>query len=186
MAKRGAPEVSLAPLRPTHAPAIVRWLRDPAVSANLGLRARPTLAKTRAFIAAAASAGAVCARAILLGERHVGNVVLDQIDPLIGKARLHIYVGEADARGHGVGRRAVELALGLAFDRLGLHKVWLTVHARNRAAIRAYEAVGFAIEGVHRAEFLLEGERIDELYMGVLRPAGPASHPRERRKRPVL
>jgi len=187
-ARRGTPAVSLALLRPTHAPAIVRWLRDPAVSANLGLRSKPSLAKTRAFIAAAADAAndALCARAILLGERHVGNVVLDQIDRHVGKARLHIYVGAAGARGRGVGRRAVQLALGLAFDRLGLHKVWLTVHARNRAAIRAYEAVGFAIEGVHRAEFLLDGERIDELYMGALRPAAVPSRPHGQRNRPVL
>jgi RimJ/RimL family protein N-acetyltransferase len=161
--------VSLVPLRPAHAPAIVRWLRDPVVSANLGLRSTPTLAKTRAFIAAASAGDALCARGVLLEDRHIGNVVLDQIDRQIGKARLHIYIGEANARGHGAGRRAVALALALAFDQLGLHKVWLTVHARNRAAIRAYEAVGFTIEGVHRAEFLLGGERIDELYMGALR-----------------
>jgi RimJ/RimL family protein N-acetyltransferase len=178
--RRRAPAVALAPLRPAQAPAIVRWLRDPVVSGNLGLRSTPTLAKTRAFIAAARRDDALSARAILLGDRHVGNVVLDQIDRRIGKARLHIYVGEASARGHGVGRRAVALALALAFDELGLHKVWLTVHARNHAAIRAYEAVGFAIEGVHRAEFLLGGERLDELYMGVLRPGVEITDPARR------
>lgn len=181
--------VALAPLRPAHAPAIVRWLRDPAVSANLGLRSRPTLARTRAFIAAAAG-DTVCARAILVDGRHVGNVVLDHIDRQIGKARLHIYIGEAAARGRGVGRRAVALALALAFDQLGLYKVWLTVHAHNTAAIRAYQAVGFAIEGTHRGEFLLDGERVDELYMGALRPAARgaeiAGRTRRRQRRPVV
>jgi RimJ/RimL family protein N-acetyltransferase len=162
-------DVTLGPLLPVHATAIVRWLSDPVVSANLGLRAKPTLARTRSFIAVAAS-DEICARAILQGGRHVGNVVLDHIDRQIGKARLHIYVGEAAARGVGVGRRAVALALALAFDQLGLYKVWLTVHAGNTAAIRAYQAVGFAIEGVHRGEFLLGGQRVDELYMGALRP----------------
>ncbi len=174
-------DVSLAPLRPAHAPSIVRWLRDPAVAENLGLRSEPTLARTRAFIAtataAAADSGDLCARAILLDGRHVGNVVLDQIDRRIGKARLHIYIGEAAARGRGVGQRAVALALALAFGPLDLHKVWLTVHARNHAAIRAYEAAGFAIEGVHRDEFLIDGERLDELYMGALRPAPRAARP---------
>jgi RimJ/RimL family protein N-acetyltransferase len=177
--------VSLTRLRTEHAPAIVRWLRDPTVSANLGLRARPTLARTRAFIAD--TTGDHRARAILVDGRHVGNVVLDQIDRRIGKARLHIYVGEPDARGRGVGRRAVGLAVALAFEALGLHKVWLTVHARNRAAIRAYRAAGFAIEGVHRGEFLLNGERVDELYMGMLRPdADIAGRARRRRRTPVV
>jgi len=169
-ADRAVADVTLAPLRPAHATAIVGWLRDPVVSANLGLRSEPTLARTRAFIADAASDDAVCARAILVGDRHVGNVVLDQLDRRIGKARLHIYIGEARARGHGVGQRAVALALALAFDQLGLYKVWLTVHAGNAAAVRAYQAVGFVIEGVHRGEFLLGGQRVDELYMGALRP----------------
>lgn len=188
-------DVTLAPLRLSYAPAMVRWLRDPAVAANLGLRSTPTLAKTRAFIVATAeakpdtaagdaagapagsTAGATsCPRAILLGGRHVGNVVLDQIDRRIGKARLHIYVGDPAARGHGVGQRAVALALAHAFGPLRLHKVWLTVHVRNAAAIRAYAAVGFAVEGVHRGEFLLGDERLDELYMGALAPAHVPAH----------
>ena len=161
--------VTLAPLRPAHAPAIVRWLRDPVIRANLGLASKPTLGKTRAFISAAVEDETLCARAVLLGRRHVGNVVLDRIDRRVGRARLHIYVGEADARGQGVGKLALALALALAFDELRLHKVWLTVHERNTPARRAYEALGFEVEGTHRAEFLLDGERIDELYMGVLR-----------------
>lgn len=176
-ARRAAPDVTLAPLRPGHAPAMVRWLKDPAVSQNLGLRTAPTLARTKAFIATARAAAAArdldapCPRAILLGDRHVGTVVLDQIDRHLGKARLHIYVGDPAARGHGVGQRAVALAVALAFGELALRKVWLTVHVRNEAAIRAYAAAGFATEGVHRGEFLLGGEHLDELYMGILRPA---------------
>jgi RimJ/RimL family protein N-acetyltransferase len=165
-------QVALARLEAGYAPAIVQWLSDPAVSSNLGLRSQPTLEKTFAFIAAAASdetASTLAARAILLDGRHVGNVVLDQIDRHVGKARLHIYVGDPAARGHGVGQRAVRLAVALAFDELALHKVWLTVHAGNAAAIRAYERAGFRIEGTHRAEFLLDGARVDELYMGVLK-----------------
>jgi len=166
-------EVSLAPLHATHAPAIVRWLRDPDVGANLGLRAAPTLARTRSFIAAARRGRGIAARAILCDGRHVGNVVLDHIDRRVGKARLHVYIGDPAARGRHVGRRAVALAVALAFEQLDLHKVWLTVHARNTAAIRAYQAVGFVIEGTHRAEFQLAGSLVDELYMGVLRTDPP-------------
>lgn len=154
---------------------MLRWLRDPQVAVNLGLRTTPTLAKTRAFVAAAANKDAVYGRAILLGEEHVGTVVLDQIDRRVGRARLHIYIGEATARGRGVGTRAVTLAVELAFEDLELHKVWLTVHARNAAALRAYQRVGFMIEGTHRDEFLLDGERVDEIYMGVINTGSASS-----------
>ena len=161
-------EVTLVPLRPSHAAAMVRWLSDPAVGRNLGLRAKPTLVRTRAFIKDSDN-DTVCGRAILLDGAHVGTVVLDQIDRRIGKARLYIYVGDPRARGHGVGQRAVALACAHAFGPLGLHKVWLTVHVRNAAAIRAYELAGFVLEGTHRSEFLLGDERLDEYYMGILR-----------------
>lgn len=160
--------VTLAPLDRFHAAAMVRWLSDRTVAANLGFRAQPTLAKTLEFIAGS-NTETVCGRAIMHGDLHVGTVVLDHIDRHIRKARLHIYLGEDRARGHGVGRQAVELATGLAFDTLDLNKVWLTVHVRNIAAIRAYLAAGFVLEGTHRQEFMLDGELVDEHYMGMLR-----------------
>jgi RimJ/RimL family protein N-acetyltransferase len=60
--------------------------------------------------------------------------------------------------------------VAVAFGELRLRKVYLTVHAKNQRAVAAYEAAGFAVEGVHRREFLLDGELVDELYMGILAP----------------
>lgn len=161
--------VRLADLTAVHAAAMHRWMCDPVVSKNVGLRSEPSLEKTLAWLERAASDDTVAARAILLDDAHVGNVVLDQIDRYVSKARLSIYIGEGAARGQGVGKSALALALDLAFGPLDLHKVWLTVHARNVAAIAAYEAVGFRVEGTHRDEFLLDGARLDEVYMGILR-----------------
>lgn len=161
-------DVTLASLSPDHAEAMYRWMRDPMVAKNVGLRSEPTLEKTLAFIARASSDDTIEARAILRGGVHVGNVVLDQIDRHASKARLSIYVGETAERGRGVGKHALLAALRLAFENLSLNKVWLTVHTRNVNAIAAYVAVGFQVEGVHREEFVLDGARVDELYMGCL------------------
>jgi RimJ/RimL family protein N-acetyltransferase len=49
-----------------------------------------------------------------------------------------------------------------------MHKIWLTVHDRNYHGINAYIRLGYAIEGVLRDEFLLDGKRTNALYMGVL------------------
>lgn len=160
--------MALVPLRTAHAAAMVRWLRDPVISGNLGLRAKPSLARTKELIKASSSE-TTCGRAILLDGVHVGTVVLDHIDRRFGKTRLYIYIGDPRARGHGVGQRAVSLACDLAFGELGLYKVWLTVQVKNVGAVRAYEAAGFTLEGTHRGEFLLDGDRIDEHYMGILR-----------------
>jgi RimJ/RimL family protein N-acetyltransferase len=160
--------VKLVPVQPKHAKSILRWLRDPIIRGNLGLRSTPTMEKTRAFIDAAPNDPSVCARAIVADGKHVGMVTIDHIERPIDKGRLHIYVGESALRGQGVGQKALQLALATAFDELRLHKVWLTVHAKNPGAIAAYVRVGFQVEGVHRDEFSLDGERVNELYMGIL------------------
>jgi RimJ/RimL family protein N-acetyltransferase len=161
--------VTLAPLDLSHAEAMLRWTSQPEVAENLGLRSEPSLERTRAYIQRAKTDPSYSAWAIMLADVHVGNVILDQIDRRAEKARLHIYVGGASARGQGVGKRAVSLAVEVAFSDLGLQKVWLTVHEKNAAAIAAYRSVGFALEGTHRKEFLLDGVLVDELYMGILR-----------------
>jgi len=161
-------DVRLAPLGLEHAPRMLAWMRDPQVSANIGLKSEPSAERTTAWIERALGDPSIRAFAILLGGEHVGNVVLDQIDERVGAARLSIYVGEPAARGGGVGRTAVALAAEHAFGAMALHKLWLTVHARNAAAIKSYLDVGFTVEGVLRDEFVLEGRRLAALRMGLL------------------
>jgi RimJ/RimL family protein N-acetyltransferase len=162
-------DVRLAPLGLEHAARMFEWMRDPEVSRNLGLAREPSRERTEEWIGRAlADPAAVRAFAVLQGGEHVGNVVLDQIDARLATARLSIYIGEAAARGVGVGRAAVALAAEQAFGPLGLHKLWLTVHAENQPAIASYLAVGFIVEGVLRDEFLLDGQRLAALRMGLI------------------
>lgn len=162
-------DVQLTPLRPSHAEAMYRWMCDPAVRENVGLRSEPSLERTRAWIENALSDASVVPFAIELDGRHVGNVVLDRIDTYLSTARLSIYVGESNTRAKGVGRSAVRQAVYYAFDVLALNKVWLTVHAHNAPAIAAYVAAGFCVEGVLRDEFILNGRHCPAFTMSILR-----------------
>jgi RimJ/RimL family protein N-acetyltransferase len=161
--------VSLAPLGHSHADAMLRWTSDAEIRDNLGLRTTASREGTEAWLNRALADETVRAFAICRDGEHIGNVVLDRIDRHLGTARLHIYIGEAAARGHGVGARATALAVEHAFTELGLHKVWLTVHAKNGRAIAAYARAGFQVEGVLRDEFIFRGERVAAVYMGRLR-----------------
>jgi RimJ/RimL family protein N-acetyltransferase len=162
-------QLRLIPLSRDHAAAMYRWMCDPAVSENVGLRSEPSLARTEQWIDQALSDESMLPLAIEYAGCHVGNVVLDRIDRHLSTARLSIYVGESNVRGNHVGRKAVSLAVAHAFEKLGLNKVWLTVHAHNAPAIAAYTAAGFVIEGVLRDEFVLHGRRCSAFYMSVLR-----------------
>lgn len=163
-------DVGLVDLEIGHAAVMFRWVCDPTISRNIGLTKEPSLEKTRQWIAATREDPRVQPFAIQMADRHVGNVVLDQIEQGLSTARLSIYIGESDVRASGVGTTAVYRVLERAFNTLLLHKVWLTVHPDNFPAINVYSRLGFQLEGIHRDEFLRDGRRVSALYMGLLKP----------------
>jgi RimJ/RimL family protein N-acetyltransferase len=163
------PDVALVPLSPDDAPRMYQWMLDPAVAKGIGLRRAPSIEATKSWIEKALVDSAIRAFAIRIGSEHVGNVVLDRIDQALQTARLSIYIGAADARGKRIGSTALALACRKGFEELGLNKIWLTVHARNSSALAAYVRCGFLVEGVLRDEFLLDGERIPAIYMGLVK-----------------
>jgi len=67
-------------------------------------------------------------------------------------------------RRNGAGRRLVEAAAEEAVRR-GARKLSLRVLGGNIEARRLYEACGFEVEGVLRAEFLLGGHYVDDVFM---------------------
>lgn len=144
------------------------WVSNREIQQNLGLKNEPSLEITQQWITLLSDSESVHAMAIELDNVHVGNVVLDQIDRKSRLARLSIYIGESSARGLGVGSYSVRHALQVAFEKLCLNKVWLTVHCGNIEAIKAYTKCGFSVEGIKRQEFVLMNRLVDCFHMGVL------------------
>ena len=112
----------------------------------------------------------------LPSKRLVGFTTFSALDGDNGSVMFHITIGERDAWGHGLGTEATELMLHHAFERLGLHRVGLTVFSYNARAIRAYEKAGFRIEGRLREAIQRQGVYFDEVQMGIL--AGEWLHAR--------
>lgn len=162
-------DVSVGPLGLVHCEAMFRWASDPDIRRDVGLRQAPSREHTEAWVRRAEQDPAILPLAIYRGGEHVGNVVLDRIDTFVQSGRLSIYLGSLSVRGAGVGRTAVYLACREGFQQLDLHKIWLTVHTRNTAAINTYTRLGFRLEGILRDEFWLDGQRADLLYMGLIR-----------------
>jgi len=85
-------------------------------------------------------------RGVWLGEVLVGAVALQTFEPPARPTRASLAIVLSPAvRGRGLARPTLDLLLDLARE-LGLTRLWLEVHATNHAAIRAYEAAGFAAE----------------------------------------
>ncbi len=88
---------------------------------------------------------------------------------------FHITIGEMDAWSQGYGTEAAQMMLWLAFERIGLHRVGLSVFAFNTRAIRSYEKAGFRVEGRLREAISRDNRYWDEIQMGVLRDEWLAS-----------
>ncbi|HKZ70991.1 MAG TPA: GNAT family protein [Anaerolineales bacterium] len=116
------------------------------------------------------AAGAVfLAIRTLVEDRLIGTALLDGIGWPHGFGWLGIGIGEREFWGKGYGTDAVQVILRYAFTELNLWRVSLSVLATNARAIRAYEKCGFVLEGRVRGLAHIDGERIDEVFMGILR-----------------
>jgi RimJ/RimL family protein N-acetyltransferase len=176
-------QVVLRHHRPSDLAAVRRWYRDPELARLTRYSLRPMSDDEidRFFHGRLMSSESV-AYAIDVREtgRLIGLTTFSNLDPENSSVMFHISIGEADAWGHGYGTEATELMLWLAFERIGLHRVALSVFGFNERAIRSYEKAGFRIEGRDRQAIVRDGQRWDELSMGILAPEWQARRDSQR------
>lgn len=72
-------------------------------------------------------------------------------------------------RNKGYSQLMLQAALQLAFDDPGTHRLELRVFDFNAPAIRAYEKIGFQVEGVRRQSVYMQGDYWNTVVMGILR-----------------
>jgi RimJ/RimL family protein N-acetyltransferase len=80
-----------------------------------------------------------------------------------------IWIGPPDRWGQGFGTETCRLAVGYAFDHLGMEKVSLDVYEGNDRGRRTYEKAGFVREGLLRRHMWLGGRLADVEIMSVFR-----------------
>ncbi len=102
------------------------------------------------------------------GGRPAGLLTLTGLTSHHRRAAWNWFVGDAEARGRGVGRAAQALGLERAFGELGLHKVFAEVMADNDAALKIMGAAGFHREGYLRGHVIKAGQAKDVVMLGVL------------------
>jgi RimJ/RimL family protein N-acetyltransferase len=157
--------------RERNLPQVTRWYRDPELARLTRYQTRPmTIEEIERFFYSRLMSDEAIAYAIHEAEtdRFIGLTTFSALDADNGSVLFHITIGEHDTWGKGYGTEATELMLSHAFDRLGLHRVGLSVFEFNERARRAYEKAGFQVEGRLRAAIARDGRWWDELQMGIL------------------
>ena len=136
-------QVELTPLQDEDSDALFRWINDRETVELSAVYAPVARSDHDAWFADVRARPDVEIYAIRSGGRLVGSCQLHSIDRDGGTAELQIRIGEADARGQGIGTAAVRLLLRRAFDELGLDRVGLHVFETNERAIATYARCGF-------------------------------------------
>ncbi len=151
----------------------LRWYQDPEVARLTRYQDGPMRPEEieRFFLMRAVGPETLAMGIHIRGsDRLIGSCAFSQLDGDNGSALFHITIGEHDVWGQGYGSDATRLMVDHAFSSLGLHRVALAVFAFNGRAIRAYQRVGFVVEGRSREAIWRDGSWWDELHMSVLEP----------------
>lgn len=98
----------------------------------------------------------------------IGGIRLHSVNYSDKRAQIAIGIVDANALGRGFGTQAMQLLAAHAFDTMGLHRLGCRVLDFNARAIKAYEKVGFQVEGRERESALIANAWHDDLILGLL------------------
>jgi RimJ/RimL family protein N-acetyltransferase len=154
-------------------PFAAAFREDPDLGVMIGADEDPTENGVRRFIArqpGLRARGEFLGMAVTDSSRRpfLGHVMLHTLAWRHRRAEIGYWLVPS-ARGHGVGRTAVSLLVGWAFEELGLERLEITTTPDNGAARALAGSLGFAEEGVMIARNLERGRRVDVMILARLR-----------------
>lgn len=74
-------------------------------------------------------------------DEYIGNVQITNIKDHRGE--FHIFLGNTNYWGKGIGKKATWLMIDFGFTKLGLEEIYLWVNKFNNKAIKIYKDLGF-------------------------------------------
>ncbi len=163
--------IYLRPMAPEDTDLIIRWRNSDSVRKNFIYQAPFTREGHENWIRTMIDTGRVVQMIICqVGEgTPLGSVYIRDIDRTHNKAEYGIFIGDAAARGRGLGTAAARLMLRYCFQEEGLHRIYLRALSDNAQAIRSYEKAGFHREACLRDDVRIDGVYRDIIWMAVLR-----------------
>lgn len=154
---------------PADVDALNDLINDPQVGEGLGMNMPQPTEGFQAFVEAATKnpdqAPFVIER--LSDREPVGGCSLFEINGGARTATLGIWLGKP-FWDEGLGTDAVRTLCRFGFRHMNLQRIELDVFETNPRALRAYEKVGFTLEGTRRRSEFVQGRHVGSHIMGLL------------------
>ncbi len=149
------------------------WLNDREVTEHLGTVYPFSLTSEQQWAERAAERNsygdAQFAIEIAATGEHIGNCGMHMGSVENRSCEIGILIGAKEHWGKGYGSDAFRTLITFAFRQLNMRRVTLRVDENHPGAIKAYERVGFRVEGRDRAAHWARGRAVDFLAMSILR-----------------
>lgn len=161
-------KVVLRPLEEGDTANIVRWRNEDEVRRNLFSQALLTEEQHLRYFRSVVQCGRCKQYVIVLNDEpptDIGTVFLKNIDLGQKQAEFGIFIGERSCRGRNLSLPATDAILEIAFEELGLDRVYLSVIGDNISAIKTYRRVGFREYGRDANAFRRESGSVDVIHM---------------------
>jgi RimJ/RimL family protein N-acetyltransferase len=144
-------------------------INDPEVGAGLGMAMPQPVSGFKAFVEASVTdpGRQMFVIETLEGRLPIGGCSLFRIETAPRTAVLGIWLGKP-YWDEGMGTDAVRTLCSFGFDHMNLQRIELTVNETNPRAQRAYEKVGFVVEGTRRRSEFVGARHINSYLMGLL------------------
>jgi RimJ/RimL family protein N-acetyltransferase len=162
-------QVRLRPVETDDHPLILAWQNDPEVWWWMDYERTFTLEDIHESEARAVVEG----YPFLIeapGAVPIGRIGLNQFSERDETCSLYVFIGVHEAWSHGLGGDAIVTLLRWGFDEFGLHLVQLWGLSTNTRAMRAYEKLGFRVDGTMRERSRKsDGKRYDRTVLSITR-----------------
>jgi RimJ/RimL family protein N-acetyltransferase len=159
--------VTLRPVAPSDAAQTLAWRQSKrAVNLNAGAQ---TLEQQAAWLASRPASELNFIIELKSGEA-IGTLSLVDIDRVNSRAESgRFLIGEEEAvRGIPAATEAMKLLYELAFDQLGLNRVYGTIASDNRLMLKWQRFMGMKEEGRQRLHYFINGHFQDAVMLGML------------------
>lgn len=102
-------------------------------------------------------------------ELLIGTIKIGPIDRQNQTSDLVVHIGDPENGGRGIATEAIELGNRIAFEDLGIRKLFGGMYEANIAAVRAYLKAGWEVEGRLRDHYLVDDSPMDRILVACFR-----------------